>query len=244
MVLLSVVEPPSGAGDLAKLVGIVRDGDGWFTGWTTTSTDEHGRGGIFVAGVCQGRRTSPSPRPRPWRLGCSRASSAGGAGQQGSVARAGVEGGQPPWPVGRGEGQEGRVDESITHLIGARAVRCTGREQVLPLRELQRRLPLLRGAFPLSAKVDALPADGPGRQAQGRSRALALLLLRRVLRRVPARGRAGRDHDEHAPVAHLPLRLHRYLAAHLQVVASRARRHPPRRRPDRCRLLPVRLDAR
>ena len=40
---------------------------------------------------------------------------------------------------------------------------------------------------------------------------------------LPARRRAGRDHDEPAPLAHRPLRLHRHLAALLPLLEGRAR---------------------
>ncbi len=61
MVLLSVgLQPAPGADDLARVIGIVRDEDGWFTEMDyniePTSTE---RGGIFVAGVCQGPRDIP-----------------------------------------------------------------------------------------------------------------------------------------------------------------------------------------
>ena len=61
MVLLSVgLEPARGADELARLAGIVRDEDGWFTEMDyniePTSTE---RGGIFVAGVCQGPKDIP-----------------------------------------------------------------------------------------------------------------------------------------------------------------------------------------
>ena len=94
----------------------------------------------------------------------------------------------------------------------AGALRRPGRGQVLPLRQLHRGLPVLRGAVHLPAKLDALPPDGAGGQAAGQPRAVALLLLRRVLRAVPARGRARRDHDEPAPLADRAVRLHRHLA--------------------------------
>jgi heterodisulfide reductase subunit A len=61
MIILSVgLEPAAGADDLAKRVGIARDEDGWFTEMDyniePTSTE---RGGIFVAGVCQGPKDIP-----------------------------------------------------------------------------------------------------------------------------------------------------------------------------------------
>ncbi|MBZ5639903.1 MAG: CoB--CoM heterodisulfide reductase iron-sulfur subunit A family protein [Acidobacteriia bacterium] len=61
MVILSVgLEPAKGADDLARCVGVSRDEDGWFTEMDyniePTSTE---RGGIFVAGVCQGPKDIP-----------------------------------------------------------------------------------------------------------------------------------------------------------------------------------------
>ena len=88
--------------------------------------------------------------------------------------------------------------------------------------------PFSRGAVHLPAQVDALPADGAGGQAARQPRAVALLLLRRVLRAVPARGRARRDHDEHAPLADRAVRLHRHLQALLPLLEGRAGRHPAR----------------
>ncbi len=61
MVILSVgLEPAAGASELSGVVGVARDEDGWFTEMDyniePTSTD---RGGIFVAGVCQGPKDIP-----------------------------------------------------------------------------------------------------------------------------------------------------------------------------------------
>ncbi len=61
MVILSVgLEPAEGAQELARVLGVSRDEDGWFTEMDyniePTSTD---RGGIFVAGVCQGPKDIP-----------------------------------------------------------------------------------------------------------------------------------------------------------------------------------------
>lgn len=61
MVLLSVgLEPAHGAAELAKALGIVRDEDGWFSeldyNIDPTGTE---RGGIYVAGVCQGPKDIP-----------------------------------------------------------------------------------------------------------------------------------------------------------------------------------------
>jgi heterodisulfide reductase subunit A len=61
MVLLSVgLEPARDAESLAGLIGLSRDEDGWFTemdyNMDPTSTE---RGGIFVAGVCQGPKDIP-----------------------------------------------------------------------------------------------------------------------------------------------------------------------------------------
>ncbi len=61
MVLLSVgLEPAVGAGDLAGLLGIGRDDDGWYSeldyNIDPTGTE---RGGIYVAGVCQGPKDIP-----------------------------------------------------------------------------------------------------------------------------------------------------------------------------------------
>ncbi len=61
MVLLSVgLQPSPGAGDLAKLLGIGRDEHGFFRELEYNS-DPTGteRGGIFVAGVCQGPKDIP-----------------------------------------------------------------------------------------------------------------------------------------------------------------------------------------
>lgn len=61
MVLLAVgLQPTKDAGDLAALMGIERAHDGWFSEMEyniePTSTE---RGGIFVAGVCQGPKDIP-----------------------------------------------------------------------------------------------------------------------------------------------------------------------------------------
>lgn len=61
MVLLSVgLESARGAEDLARTVGLLRDEDGWFTEMDynidPTATE---RGGVFVAGVCQGPKDIP-----------------------------------------------------------------------------------------------------------------------------------------------------------------------------------------
>ncbi|MBP7146789.1 MAG: CoB--CoM heterodisulfide reductase iron-sulfur subunit A family protein [Acidobacteria bacterium] len=61
MVVLAVgLEPAAGAGRLADILGIQRDDDGWFSeldyNADPTATE---RGGIFVAGVCQGPRDIP-----------------------------------------------------------------------------------------------------------------------------------------------------------------------------------------
>ena len=106
------------------------------------------------------------------------------------------------------------------------ALRRRGRLQVLPLRQLHRRVPAQREPEPLPAQVDAGPADGARAAAAREPRPVALLLLRRLLRAVPARRRPRRDHDEHAPLAHRAVRLHRDLGS-----CSTARR---RRRSRRC----------
>ena len=61
MVILSVgLSQAQGAGDLAGMIGITRDEDGWFTeidyNIDPTSTES---GGIFLAGVCQGPKDIP-----------------------------------------------------------------------------------------------------------------------------------------------------------------------------------------
>ncbi len=61
MVLLSVgLQPTAEAGSLAQMIGIPRDDDGWFSeaeyNIDPTGTE---RGGIFVAGVCQGPKDIP-----------------------------------------------------------------------------------------------------------------------------------------------------------------------------------------
>jgi heterodisulfide reductase subunit A len=58
--LVEVIEPSPGAGDLAKLLGIGRDEHGFFRELEYNS-DPTGteRGGIFVAGVCQGPKDIP-----------------------------------------------------------------------------------------------------------------------------------------------------------------------------------------
>src|SRR5512136_1072126 len=48
------------------------------------------------------------------------------------------------------------------------------------------------------------------RYLQMGAESLALLLLRRVQRSMPARRRTGRNHDEPAPVAFRPVRYHRH----------------------------------
>jgi heterodisulfide reductase subunit A2 len=61
MVLLSVgLQPAADAAALARMIGIVRDDDGWFSEMDynvePTGTE---RGGIFVAGTCQGPKDIP-----------------------------------------------------------------------------------------------------------------------------------------------------------------------------------------
>ena len=61
MVILSVgLEPARGAGEFARMMGIPRDSDGWFSemdyNLDPTSSE---RGGIFMAGVCQGPKDIP-----------------------------------------------------------------------------------------------------------------------------------------------------------------------------------------
>jgi heterodisulfide reductase subunit A len=61
MVILSVgLQPARGAGDVAGMLGIARDQDGWFSeldyNLDPTATE---RGGIFLAGVCQGPKDIP-----------------------------------------------------------------------------------------------------------------------------------------------------------------------------------------
>jgi heterodisulfide reductase subunit A len=61
MVLLSVgLQPTADAGDLARILGISRVADGWFEelDYNTEPTSTE-RGGIFVAGVCQGPKDIP-----------------------------------------------------------------------------------------------------------------------------------------------------------------------------------------
>ena len=90
---------------------------------------------------------------------------------------------------------------------------------MLPLRQLLRRVSLLRRPLRLPSQAYALPADGPRGEARGPARSLALLLLRGVLRPVPARRRARRDDDEPAAVAHVALRLDGDIAPVLPLVA-------------------------
>ena len=212
--------------------------------WTTTPTPPAPSAAASTSPAsARARRTSPTrwPRPRPWRpASCAASSAAPRRGQPGQPASLGRD--RVP---GRRRLRERPEAEEIAWPIRANPrlvdeleqLRRAGRAQVLPLRQLQRGLPVLPGAVPLPAKVDALPPDGPGGQAARQPRAVALLLLRRVLRAVPARGRARRDDDEHAPLADRAVRLHRDLAALLPVVEGRALRHPAGGPPDRPRLL-------
>ena len=84
--------------------------------------------------------------------------------------------------------------------------------------------PFSKRPLRLPPQTDALPADGARGEARRAARPLALLLLRGVLRPVPARRRAGRDDDEPAALAHVALRLDRDLAPLLPLVALGARR--------------------
>ncbi len=63
---------------------------------------------------------------------------------------------------------------------------------------------------------------GLEKKLEEQPRAVALLLLRRVLRGVPRGARARRDHDEPAALAHQPVRFHRHLPAVLPVGQDRA----------------------
>ena len=95
---------------------------------------------------------------------------------------------------------------------------------MLQLRQLHGHLLAGRPVVQLPAQVHARPPDGHGEEARGQPGALALLLLRRVLRGVPAGGPTGRDHDEPAPLADLALRLHRHRPHVLPAPVDRDRR--------------------
>ena len=73
-------------------------------------------------------------------------------------------------------------------------VRRLRHQRVLQLRQLHRGVPALAGLRGLPAAHDPLRAARAEGQRRRQPRALALLLLRRVLRHVPAPGRAGRVH--------------------------------------------------
>jgi ferredoxin len=101
---------------------------------------------------------------------------------------------------------------------------------------------------PFSKEPYTLPAParcalqiGLEERLEGDPRALALLLLRRVLGPVPARRRARRDDDEPAALADGAVRLHRHLAALLPLVEGRVARDPRRRDPHRRGFPVVRL---
>ena len=83
------------------------------------------------------------------------------------------------------------------------------RRQVLQLRQLLRGVRALRGAARPAAPLRCTRCSWGSRTSSRAARALALLLLRRVLGAVPQGGRARRDHDEHAPLAHVQVRLQR-----------------------------------
>ena len=119
-------------------------------------------------------------------------------------------------------------------------VRRERRRQVLQLRQLLRGLRALRGAARPPAPPDARVPAGARGQAQGEPRALAVLLLRRVLGAVSQGGRAGRDHDEHAPLAHGQVRLQRPQRAVLPLARLGDHRHRHRGDPHRHRLRGVR----
>ena len=65
------------------------------------------------------------------------------------------------------------------------------------------------GSLPHPAPLHARPPARAGRPPAGEPRPVALLLLRRLLRAVPARRGSRRDHDEPPALAHGPVRLHR-----------------------------------
>jgi heterodisulfide reductase subunit A len=61
MVILAVgLTPAAGTGELAKMLGVPRDRDGWFSelDYNGSPTDTE-QGGIFVAGMCQGPKDIP-----------------------------------------------------------------------------------------------------------------------------------------------------------------------------------------
>ena len=94
------------------------------------------------------------------------------------------------------------------------------------------------------APLDARASAGARGQAQGQARAVALLLLRRVLGAVPQGGRARRDDDEHAPLAHVQVRLQRPLGPVLPLVALGGHRDRAGGDPDRHRVHALRPSAR
>ena len=61
MVVLAVgLEPANGTAELAKLLGIPRNNDGWYSELDyNIEPNATERGGIFLAGVCQGPKDIP-----------------------------------------------------------------------------------------------------------------------------------------------------------------------------------------
>ena len=231
MVLLAVgLQPSEGTDALAKMLGIGRVEDGWFDEANyNTDPSSTERGGIFVAGVCQGPKDIPDT--------VAQASAAAGR-----VLRAIVSGRTPGSRAELGladiERQARGADAALTGTEGrTMAVRANprlvddlqryGAEDVskcLSLRQLHRRVPAER-VSPSCSRARSMRALQMGLEQRLRSSLdpVALLLLRRLLRAVPARRRSRRDDDEHPPLAHRAVRLHRDLEAVLPLARDPGR---------------------
>ena len=194
MVVLAVgLVHADGSDELAGLLRIDTDRHGWFSelDYNSDPTDTE-RGGIFVAGACQGPKDIPDTVAQ---------ASAVAAGVLKSIAVGrGVSRRRRPF-TGRHRGASRTPGPGLRrgthgHTSQPQAYRRTGslrrpgREQVLSLRQLLRVVPVLQGPVYHPAARHALPADGAGDEARERPPALALLLLRRVFGGLPARRRA------------------------------------------------------
>ena len=211
------------------MLGIGRVKDGWFDEANyNTDPSSTERGGIFVAGVCQGPKDIPD-----------------------TVAQASAVAGRVLRTIvsGRTPGSRAELGLADIERAGAWRWRSPDRngETTMAVRANPRLVDDLQrygaedvskcyhcgnctAACQLSEKPFLFPRRSMRALQMGledrlrvEPRSLALLLLRRLLRAVPARRRPRRDDDEHAPLAHGAVRLHRDLEAVLPLAGDAGR---------------------
>ena len=182
-----------------RMLGIPRDDDGWFTeARLQRRPDRHG-----ARRRLRGRRLpGPEGHPRHRRPGLG----GGGAGARGrhrrdagsrasaSLSLADIEARAKSLVPASLGGCAMAITGQPQADRGARALRRRGREEVLPLRQLLRGLPASpTDPYVFPRKPMRYLQMGLEEQARGPARPLALLLLRRVLRRsaraTPSRAR-------------------------------------------------------